>query len=684
MKTKQKAKEEEANATRSLLKSGLCAALVVSLALMAFTMTASAGVINVPTDQATIQAAINAAGTGDTVIVHDGTYKENLVVNKSDLIIRSANGSAVTIISSNQTDTHVVNITVQTNVTLDNFTIRDAQGNGVAGIYMYNASACTISNNIVTNISATKNAYGIWLHLCFDNTFNSSTSVSDIRSTSGDAYGIYLLDSDDNAFSSSTAVSPVMGDSHAYGICLSDSSNNNTFSSSTAVSNVTADDFAYGISLWSSDNNTFNSSSSVSNITANLTAEGIALRDSDNNRFSANTSVSNITANSTAEGIYLQDSDNNRFSSSTSVSHVSATTNNAFGIWLFSSNNNNFSSSTSVSNITADDFAYGIYLLGGGTPNENNKFHNCIISDISSGTPTTSAGIQISGDPLSLVVEENNLFAGGRIFEGDGPPIDYGVSISWSKGNIIMGFEIRDCAHGVWLSNSADNTTINGNMIVNNTGGGTGVNISADSKYNELHENCFIANEPQARDDETGKTNNWAGNFWDDWDGLGPYGILGDADSEDSSPLAYCNPYGDDDGDGVPNGVEGTGDSDGDGIPDFQDPDDDGDGVSTVDEDVNGNGDPTDDDTDSDGVPDYLDDDDDNDGIPTRCEDVNGDGDPTNDDTNRNRIPNYRDPEDRISICAVPALTPIGLVALVGLLSAIAAVSIQLERRKRR
>ena len=55
MKTKLKTKkEEELKATHVLLKSGLCAALVVSLALMAFTMTVSAGVINVPGDQATI------------------------------------------------------------------------------------------------------------------------------------------------------------------------------------------------------------------------------------------------------------------------------------------------------------------------------------------------------------------------------------------------------------------------------------------------------------------------------------------------------------------------------------------------------------------------------------------------------------------------------------------------------
>lgn len=56
------------------------------------------------------------------------------------------------------------------------------------------------------------------------------------------------------------------------------------------------------------------------------------------------------------------------------------------------------------------------------------------------------------------------------------------------------------------------------------------------------------------------------------------------------------------------------------GLCDIYPLDDDGDGVLTLDEDVNGDGDPTDDDTDDDNLPNYLDDDDDGDGIPTADE----------------------------------------------------------------
>ena len=69
----------------------------------------------------------------------------------------------------------------------------------------------------------------------------------------------------------------------------------------------------------------------------------------------------------------------------------------------------------------------------------------------------------------------------------------------------------------------------------------------------------------------------------------------------------------------------------------------DNDNVPTLLEDLDGDGDPTNDNTDGDNMPNYLDDDDDNDGVKTIDEDTNGDGDPTNDDSDGDGIPNYLD-----------------------------------------
>jgi FKBP-type peptidyl-prolyl cis-trans isomerase len=73
------------------------------------------------------------------------------------------------------------------------------------------------------------------------------------------------------------------------------------------------------------------------------------------------------------------------------------------------------------------------------------------------------------------------------------------------------------------------------------------------------------------------------------------------------------------------------------------DKDIDNDSIPTTVEDLDQDGDPTNDDTDEDNIPNYVDDDDDNDGVKTIDEDTNGDGDPTNDDADGDGIPNYLD-----------------------------------------
>ena len=87
----------------------------------------------------------------------------------------------------------------------------------------------------------------------------------------------------------------------------------------------------------------------------------------------------------------------------------------------------------------------------------------------------------------------------------------------------------------------------------------------------------------------------------------------------------------DSDGDGIPDSVEGTKDSDGDGIPDYRDTDSDNDGILDFDECYS---DPCVD-TDGNGTPDYLDTDSDGDGIPDSIEGI---GDADNDG-----IPNFID-----------------------------------------
>lgn len=158
----------------------------------------------------------------------------------------------------------------------------------------------------------------------------------------------------------------------------------------------------------------------------------------------------------------------------------------------------------------------------------------------------------------------------------------------------------------------------------------------------------------------------------------------------------------DDDGDGVATALEdvdGDGDptnddTDSDGTPNYLDPDDDGDTVPTrfenPDPDENGAVDDAQD-TDSDGTPDYLDADDDEDGVPTRDEspDPNGDGDPSDAlDTDGDGIPDYLDATDGGTtggvsggaLCAADA----GRNGASGLAWLLGFLGIALSRRRRR
>ena len=118
-----------------------------------------------------------------------------------------------------------------------------------------------------------------------------------------------------------------------------------------------------------------------------------------------------------------------------------------------------------------------------------------------------------------------------------------------------------------------------------------------------------------------------------------------------------------DDGDGIPAELEdlnGDGDltnddTDLDGIPNYLDDDDDGDNVPTIDENHNysaSNGLSNAQNTDNEGDPDYLDNDDDGDGVLTRDEENQSqDQDPTNDETIEGE-PDYLNPSINSSVPA--------------------------------
>jgi parallel beta-helix repeat protein len=109
-------------------------------------------IINVPADQATIQAAINAANNGDTVLVAPGTYIENINFGGKTITVTSSGGPSATIIDGNANGSVVTfNTGETTDSILSGFTIRNGLRAGLwgAGILVVSASP-TITGNVIT------------------------------------------------------------------------------------------------------------------------------------------------------------------------------------------------------------------------------------------------------------------------------------------------------------------------------------------------------------------------------------------------------------------------------------------------------------------------------------------------------------------------------------------------------
>src|SRR5689334_21325474 len=76
-----------------------CASLPIALFVLAASPSARCqNMLNVPAVYPTIQSAINAANSGDTVLVAPGTYVENINFNGKAITVTSSAGASSTII----------------------------------------------------------------------------------------------------------------------------------------------------------------------------------------------------------------------------------------------------------------------------------------------------------------------------------------------------------------------------------------------------------------------------------------------------------------------------------------------------------------------------------------------------------------------------------------------------------
>jgi len=122
-------------------------------------------------DHTTIQSAIDSASSGDIVRVWDGTYYENIILNKSVSLI--GNGSVITVIRGQKTDIRI-NVTTD-NVTVAGFTIE----NGTTGIQVGSNNSC-FKDSVFIN-----NSVGVGLTNCENSTITNNIFLRNGTAISG-------------------------------------------------------------------------------------------------------------------------------------------------------------------------------------------------------------------------------------------------------------------------------------------------------------------------------------------------------------------------------------------------------------------------------------------------------------------------------------------------------------------
>jgi len=458
------------------------------------TLVIVAPAIHVPEHFQTIQEAVDAATSGDSILVSAGTYFEHVRIVKESLTLI---GESIenTIIDGNGTGT-AVTMWHAPDVTINGFTIQ----NSGAGIYLDTSPYNNITGNTISN-----NLNGITLSFSHDaillgNTVINNTSCGIIldfsagstlrsNSISNNRYNLVVESPGSYAWSISEWIydidtsNTVDGKPVYYWVNRNDTQipDNAGYiavinSTRIIVENVTLTNNGQGILFF------YTSDSTIANATITNNQHGIVLSYSWNNKI-----MQNKITNSGGEGIELV------------VSHFNTIENNSVldnglkGIVVFEGSTSN----NIIENVIANN-AGGVSIEGG---SGNNIVENII---------TNSSGVFIMGSGDNIIkntIINNNV--GNGIFMWPG-------SDSNITGNIIMNSE-----YGIYLGGGSQNNKIYENSIINNKFGIYMAHIN-----NIVYHNNFVNNEKQAYNHYLGFKNTWddgypsGGNYWSDYAGV--------------------------------------------------------------------------------------------------------------------------------------------------------------------
>ncbi len=167
-----------------ILLSALCSLLILVI-LISFFEGTEAKTIYIDDeggkDFKTIQEGVDEASQGDTLFIHDGIYKENIVIRKSTWLKGESVKNTI-VHSKQQSDSYGIHILCD-NVTVENLSIKNSDG----GIYIEKSHNNTIKKNFFDN-----NRVCIQLSFSDDNDILSNTISNESRA------GIIIVNSSNN------------------------------------------------------------------------------------------------------------------------------------------------------------------------------------------------------------------------------------------------------------------------------------------------------------------------------------------------------------------------------------------------------------------------------------------------------------------------------------------------------
>ena len=414
-------------------------------------------------DHASISAAVSAAAPGDTILVSDGTYTENIVINKTGLTLLSENGSASTVVRPLLSSGHLFQVTAG-NVTIRGFNMIGSGYYERAGIYGTSVSNCNFSGN---QFSA--NHYGVHL------TSSNNNTLTDNNASYNYYTGVHLTSSGNNTFINNTA------NYNSYAGFFLTSSANNTFTNNTVSSNYIGMQIGHLSNNAVLTDNTVSSSnycgillSSLSNTTladniVNSNGYGISIRTSANSTL-ANNGMSSNDHNFEVSGPelehFLHDIDNTNLVDGKPLYYWvgrsdAAVPQDAGLVCVVNSTN------VTVRDLELSDGYDGVLFAY----TSNSRIENVTASGNYFGVHLVSS----TSNTLDNITANNNAWTGIRFESSDSTANDNddkGIHISSSDNSTLNGNTAEhNSAQGIYLDSSG-NSTLTGNTASNNDNSG--------------------------------------------------------------------------------------------------------------------------------------------------------------------------------------------------------------------